>query len=168
MPTNLFVAYLLLCCIYALVVVPIFLLAPHVGFLSAAVGLGLLVLMLSSHTCMTTGGCIVVPWIFVILYLLVMLVLLFGAAVILTSRFKWGTRLRHSGLFGVDRSTSSGTTEDPDDEAEETMDPEDAGDDGDSTDQENGRTRGFRTLFRDRQKELQRRLMREKERRGLI
>lgn len=175
MPTSVFVAFLLLCGIYALVVVPIFMLAPHAGFLSAVVSLGLLCLALAAQACMATGGCKVVPWVFVILYFLTLIGMLFVAAVVLTSRFQWGTKLRHSGIFndgnnGVVLLDSDST---PEDEAKAEEDEEDAGGDGSNADDSSSSSsssapRGYRTLFQDRQKELQRKLMAEKERRNLV
>lgn len=86
MSTDIVVAFVVLLIILLITVVPVFLYDTRVGTVAAVVGTAFLVIALASQACMASGGCRLLPWFFVLVYVVMMVVLLFGLALFACSR----------------------------------------------------------------------------------
>lgn len=77
MPSNVLSALIILILIYGVALLNVFAFNRETGIWTAGVGLVILVFSFASHACLTTGGCPLVAWAYVLIYLAILLAMVF-------------------------------------------------------------------------------------------
>lgn len=77
MPSNVITALVLLILIYCIALVNVFAFNRETGLWTAGVGLVVLIFVFGSHACLNTGGCSLVSWVYVLIYMAILLALAF-------------------------------------------------------------------------------------------
>lgn len=77
MPLNVIVALVLLLLIYAVALANSFMYNRRVGIITIVTGLIALFVIFVSHACLNTGGCSLIGWLYVLVYLAVLMALIF-------------------------------------------------------------------------------------------
>lgn len=88
MPSNLLFALILLVLIYTIAILHAALANTRTAIATALIGIIVLIFIVASHACLTTGGCYLMAWIYVFIYLAVLLTIIFATALVMCARYK--------------------------------------------------------------------------------